>query len=201
MSVDITDGFTHTPAPQISSAALRAGWDPGKKGWVVVEHEDGTLTGFPMPVDAEGNYDEPALLAIAFKLKAMGVRQVTLEKQQPARLRGSQKNMGMANNAVRASYMIGYGYALCRMALHAAGIKFDDAWPSAWKKAMGISPPKGTPEKDREKMRKQLTRDAATAEWPDHDFKPSSRARVPSHDYCEAALLIRYGQKKGYTCP
>lgn len=201
----LTHGFdTDVRAPQAAPAemmgeGLRAGCDPGKKGYIVVECPDGTLEAFSIPVDDEGNYDEDAILELAFALKAMGVRHVTLEAQQPARMRGSQKNMGMANNAVRASFMIGFGYALIRMALRAAGIKFDTAWPSAWKKAMGISPPKGTPEKEREKTRKQLTRDAATTEWPDHGFLPTPRSRVPNHDMCEAALLIRYGQKKGFT--
>ena len=186
----LTEGFGVATA---ALPKLRAGCDPGKQGWIAVETSDGDILRFKIPVTEDGDYDEAALIAIARKLKALGVAHVTLEAQQPTYLRGSQAG---ANNAVKSSFMIGMGYMAVRMALTVAGIPFDLAWPSHWKKTMGINPPKGTPEKERERLRKQLTRDAATNEWPGVDFRPSTRARVPSHDLCEAALLIRYGQKR-----
>lgn len=201
----VTQGFGNdyvyipaVAAPQPPAGTLRGGCDPGKNGWIVVERADGSLAPFPIPTTEENDYDEPALLALAQKLRRMGVGHVTLEAQQPVRLRGSQH--GAANNAVRASFMTGYGYALLRMAFLAAGIQIDTAWPSAWKKKMGLTPDKGLPEKDKERERKQLARTAGETAWPKHDFRPTPRCRVSSHDQCEAALLIRYGQMKGFGC-
>lgn len=180
-----------------------AGIDPGKHGYVVAVHPNDKLEAWPAPLDDDGNYIEADMLNIAAALKAMGVLHVTLEAQQPTHLRPGQQRAGMANSAVRASFMTGFGFALWRMALIAAGfveVTFDQqpgntfslAWPSHWKKKMGITVPKGfTGNRDTEV--KNLARERATQQWPDHDFRKSSRARKPSPDQCEAALLAMYG--------
>lgn len=207
--VSVMDGFTsqtvsmRPPKPIVTGGGLRAGIDPGKTGWVVVERADSTLRGWQIPVIEEKKrgakrkstrYDRSGIIAIVHKMKAMGVTHVTLEAQQPTRLRGSQGDA--ANNAVRASFMTGYGFALWEMALDMADIKFDLAWPSAWKKKMGISAPSDVKDqKQREKLAKANAVAAAAKEWPDHDFRRTPRCN-PSHDQSEAALLIRYGELK-----
>lgn len=207
MRVGPTDGFEVATAPTGTDELLWAGIDPGKHGYVVVLHPDGSLESFAVPVDDEGNYILADMLKVAHALKRMGVWHVTLEAQQPTRLRPGQKNPGIANSAVRASFMTGYGFACWEMALTAVGFRklrkgeeagggtFDLAWPSHWKKKMGITVPKGF-SGNRETEGKNRARDRATEQWPDHDFRASPRARKPSPDQCEAALLGLYGMNK-----
>jgi len=197
MSTDLLMfGFDHVPVVRPNLPALRGGIDPGKHGWVVVEMSDGTLRSWQVPVDEDGKYDLKAFKVIALELKRLGVTHITLEAQQPTRLRGSQP--GMANNAVRASFMTGYGFALWEMVLTMVGIDYDLAWPSAWKKKMGILAPSSVKDqKKREKETKRLAIAEGQRLHPDHDFRRTPRCK-PSHDQCEAALLIHYGRKKGW---
>jgi len=184
------------PAAPVVAAHVRAGIDPGKTGWVVAELPDGTLRAWKIPVTDENKYDRQGIIDIAREMVRLGVTHVTLEAQQPTRLRGSQGPM--ANNAVRASFMTGYGFALWELILDVVGIKFDLAWPSHWKKKMGISAPSDVKDqKKREKLAKANAIKAAADEWPDHDFRRTTRCK-PSHDMSEAALLIRYGEQRGW---
>ena len=175
---------------------IPAGIDPGKTGWVVAELPDGTLRSWKIPVTDENKYDRRGIIDIAYDMVKVGVTHVTLEAQQPTRLRGSQGPM--ANNAVRASFMTGYGFALWELILDVVGIETNLAWPSAWKKKMGITAPSDVKDqKKREKAAKANAIKAAADEWPDHDFRRTPRCG-PSHDMSEAALLIRYGESKGW---
>jgi len=187
-------GFTE---PTIAPAVTRipAGIDPGKTGWVVAELSGGVLRAWKIPVTDENKYDRRGIIDIARDMVRLGVTHVTLEAQQPTRLRGSQAG---ANNAVRASFMTGYGFALWELILDVVGIKYDLAWPSHWKKKMGISAPSDVKDqKKREKLAKANSIKAAADEWPDHDFLRTTRCK-PSHDMSEAALLIRYGECRGW---
>ena len=170
----------------------------------MVEFPDGTLRGWQIPTyevppKKKGDrkrtkYDLPKIVDIVAALKRLGVTCVTLEAQQPTHMRASQGNM--ANNAVRASFTTGYGFALWEMALTMAGIDYILAWPSAWKKKMGIqAPSEMKDQKARERETKRLAVQEAQAIWPDHDFRRTPRCQ-PSPDQCEAALLVRYGRAK-----
>lgn len=200
------------PSTVTTSVEIPAGIDPGKQGYVVAEMPDGSLRVWKIPTYEEvvkgkktkkGNpkkvthYDRQGIIAILREMKRIGVTHVTLEAQQPTRLRGSQA--GAANNAVRASFMTGYGFALWELGLDMVDIKFDTAWPSAWKRKMGIAAPTAMKDqKEREKETKRLAREVAQHFYPDHNFIPE-RCRVMSHDQCEAAILIHYGRSKGWT--
>jgi hypothetical protein len=196
-------GFA-APGSVVVTQDCPAGLDPGKDGWAVAEMPDGSLRTWKIPtieVKKAGTkkkstqYDLDGVIAMLRDMKAVGVSHVTLEAQQPTRLRGSQAG---ANNAVRASFMTGYGFALWELGLKMVGIDYHKAWPSAWKRKMGITAPKGTADKQREKVTKQLSREAGQRLYPEHNFIPP-RCRVASHDQCEAALLIQYGKDKGWT--
>ena len=195
------DGFT----AQSAGGLVWAGIDPGKHGYVVAIHPDNTLTSWPNPVDGDGDYLLLELLSVARELARLGVHHVTVEAQQPTHMRPGQQAAGMMNSAVRASFMTGYGFALWEMALTAAGFKrigktdapggsYDFAWPSHWKKQMGITVPKGF-DGSRETEAKNLARMCAVAMWPDHDFRKNARSK-PSPDQCEAALIALYGMQK-----
>jgi len=211
MKVGPADGFSLAPVvtgpldyPEDSNEFIWAGIDPGKSGYAVAVRPDATIETWKAPVDAENDYILADMIQVARALKSMGVWHVTLEAQQPTRLRPGQKNPNIANSAVRASFMTGYGFACWEMALTAAGfrkIEKDEeagggtyalAWPSHWKKKMGITVPKDF-KGVRETEVKNLARARATAQWPNHDFRVSSRAHLPSPDQCEAALLALYG--------
>jgi hypothetical protein len=194
--------------PEDPNAFLWAGIDPGKHGYVVVLLPDDSIKSWKAPVDEDGNYILADMVRVAQTLKGMGVWHVTLEGQQPTRLRAGQKNQGAANSAVRSSFMTGYGFACWEMALTVAGFSkmakggeagctYDLAWPSHWKKKMGITVEKDF-EGNRETEKKNRARRLATAQWPSHDFRISSRARLPSPDQCEAALLALYGMGRHF---
>ena len=179
---------------------IRAGVDPGKNGWIVAGFPDG-LRVWKTPTRSVARnkklrieYDLPAFADMLREVRDAGVEHVTIEAQQAARNRAGQASSG--NFAVRASYSMGYGMALWELGLSMVGIPYDTVSPSVWKRAMGVTVPKGTPPDDRYKVAKELSVRAATSLWPDHNFVPSSRHREPSHDMCDAALLMRYGEMK-----
>jgi hypothetical protein len=211
MRVGVADGFTHTPLVTVRKPAdawTWAGIDPGKHGYVVVLLPGETaLRAWSTPVNDDGDYLLPEVYKIACRMMTMGVDHVTLEAQQPTHMRPGQQMKGIVNSAVRASFMTGYGFAMWEVTLTAAGFRklakgeqagggtYDLAWPSHWKKKMGITVPKGF-QGNRETEAKRLAREYATTQWPSHDFRASARARLPSADQCEAALIGLYGMSK-----
>lgn len=172
---------------------LWCGIDPGKTGYVAVLLPNGMLRTWPIPVDEEGNYNEAAIRDIVMELVALGVRDVMLERQQPAYPRPGQ-NLA-ANVLVKASFMIGYGYALWVMALRMVGVTPRVVMPGVWKRAMGIAVTKdeGVPLKGRRKAGKAKAVALATSQHPLHDFRRTPKSQ-PSPDQCEAVLLAEYGR-------
>jgi hypothetical protein len=170
------------------------GIDPGKKGYVVALCPGGTLQSWSAPVDAEEDYDLGRAVDIVRALAALKPRKVMLERQQPAyRAPGQDKGF---NNLVRASFMVGYGFALWETALVMAGLDYDLVMPSVWKKAMGLTASKEVTERaERAKAVKGNSIALATSLWPNHDFRRTTRCK-PSPDQAEAALLAEYGRRK-----
>jgi hypothetical protein len=177
------------------------GIDPGKKGYVVALKPNGVLESWPVPLkggeedDGDyGDYDLPGVISIVAQFARWDVAGVMLERQQPAyRAPGQEK---VYNNLVRASFMIGYGFALWETALTAFNIPYDLVMPGVWKKQMGLTAPKEVTERsERAKATKGNSVALASSLWPKHDFKRTPRCK-PSPDQCEAALLAEYGRRK-----
>lgn len=169
------------------------GIDPGKQGYVVVITPTG-LRSWPAPVDEEGAYDLPLAVNIVREVSALRPRKIMVERQQPAyRAPGQDKAF---NNLVRASFTVGYGFAMWETALVMAGLEYDLVMPSVWKKAMGLTAGKEVTERaERAKAVKGNSVALATDLWPKHDFRRTPRCK-PSPDQCEAALLAEYGRRK-----
>lgn len=180
------------------SADVWAGIDPGKMGWAVVLKPDGTLKTWAAPVveeeDGPAKYDLRVAVEVAREFKALGVRIVMLERQQPAyRAPGQDKAF---NNLVRASFTIGYGFAMWETALTAADVKYELVMPGVWKKGMGITASKEVTERAaRAQAVKGNSVNLAALLWPEHDFRRTPRCK-PSPDQAEAALLAEYGRRK-----
>jgi hypothetical protein len=179
--------------PQQVPSVCWAGIDPGKSGYVVAITPDG-LRSWPAPVDDDGVYDLGRAMTVVRELAALRPRRVMLERQQPAyRAPGQEKAF---NNFVRASFMIGYGFAMWETALVMAGLDYDLVMPGVWKKAMSLTASKEVTERaDRAKAVKGNSVALAMSLWPSHDFRRTPRCK-PSPDQCEAALLAEYGRRK-----
>jgi hypothetical protein len=179
----------------MSATSLHDVWvgiDPGKQGYVVAL-KDSMLEAWPVPVTEDG-YDLPGVIRIVGQLARWNIACVMLERQQPAyRAPGQDK---VFNNLVRASFMIGYGFAMWETALTAFSIKYDLVMPGVWKKQMGLTAAKDVTERAaRAKVTKGNSVALAMSLWPTHDFRRTPRCK-PSPDQCEAALLAEYGRRK-----
>jgi hypothetical protein len=171
-----------------------AGIDPGKAGYVAVIHADGHLQTWPVPLNEEGDYALSGVDAVGRALASCSPRLVMLERQQPAyRAPGQDKAF---NNLVRASFVIGYGFAMWEMLLTTFRIPYELVMPSVWKKQMRLTAAKEVTERGaRAKAAKGNSVTLAIRLWPNHDFRRTPRCK-PSPDQCEAALLAEYGRRK-----
>lgn len=169
------------------------GIDPGKQGFTSILMPDGSVESWATPtVGDKKQYDLGGMVRIVQGLKRRNVRIVILERQQPAYVK--EKKETIVNSMVRASFKIGYGYALWQMALFMAGVPHEVVMPGVWKKRMGITVPstvKGR--KAREKEAKARAIRACEMAFPTVDLRRSERARTPSADKAESILLAQYG--------
>lgn len=55
-----------------------------------------------------------------------------------------EKVHSFPKQGLASTFKFGWGYGGLRMAMHAAGIRFEDVPPRTWQKALGISPKKAT---------------------------------------------------------
>ena len=183
------DGFGGVDTRTVVDA-LFAGIDPGKKGHIALIDEAGVRETWEMPTVGK-TYDLGGVARIAHTLAARGVLHVTLDRQQPAYNRGK----AAANNSfTKASFGIGYGYALWQMALFMAHVPHSVVLPAVWKRVMGVLVPssvKGT--KERQKAAKEQSVGACQTIYPDVDLRRNDRCRVACPDKAEAILLARYG--------
>jgi hypothetical protein len=171
---------------------LYGGVDPGKKGHVALIDDTDVVETWAMPV-IDKTYDLGAIARICRDFKARGVQFVMLERQQPAYNRGK----AAANNSfTKASFHIGYGYALWQMALYMAGVPHDVVMPAVWKRKMGVLTPKHiTDMKARQKAAKAASVGAVQQMYPELDLRLNERCRVASPDKAESILIARYGMQ------
>lgn len=176
------------------------GIDPGKSGYVALLGADNSLRTWATPVievskgdGSEHIYDLRAVAQIGRELAAAKPKIVMLERQQPAYVApGQQKAF---NNLVRASFAIGYGFAMWETILTCFDLHYETVMPASWMKKMQLTAPsKITDRAERAKARKGTSVEMAMATWPAHDFRRTPRCK-PSPDQCEAALLAEFGRR------
>ena len=176
-----------------------AGIDPGKKGYVAALIPDGTIQSWPTPLLDDGKtYDLPRVRGICMEMLTLDVRHVQVETQQPTRMPPGADGARMANNAVRSSFMLGYGFALWEMALTCVGLPYDCVTPTVWKNAMGVRVSGIKDWKAKEKAKKQKAVQMVQRLFPHHELRrnPNHHSSKPSPDQAEAILLAIYGRQK-----
>lgn len=183
------DGFE---AVEVVEKTLYGGVDPGKQGHIAVIDDTEVVETYEMPVVGK-TYDLGGIARLCRDFKARGVVFVMLERQQPAYNRGKEA----ANNSfTKASFNIGYGYALWQMAFYMVGMPHDVVMPTVWKRKMGVLAPSHIKDtKARQKAAKEASIAAVQQMYPTLDLRRNERARTPSSDKAEAILLARYGMQ------
>lgn len=188
------------PIPERSPAPERTcfvGIDPGLDGFLaLIDSRGAPLEERHVPL-VEEEYDLPAMFEIV-RGWAPRVRLGFLEKQQAMRLPGEvcpvchkPKNQ----QGVTSTFTTGMGFGLWRMALTAAGIRYECKRSQDWKKPMGILPTSGLTGNERTKEAKRLAIEKAQALFPGYDLRQSERGRVPHSGKCEAMLMAEFARR------
>lgn len=104
-----------------------------------------------------------------------------------------EKVASMPGQGVASTFKFGRVYGATEALLSALCIPYTLIPPQRWTKAMhrGIEPLADTP--------KERSRLAASMLWPEHDFRKSSRAKLPHDGKVDAALIAEYG--RSYEIP
>ena len=154
---------------------------------------DGTIRAWKTPTIGK-TYDLGSVRRIVLEMKAIGVKLVIVERQQASYIKRGPKIEKRANQQVRNSFQVGYGYAMWQTALLMAGVPHEIVMPAVWKKRMGILVP-GTFKGDREKEAKRRSIVLCQRRHPEHDLRwnPDHHSSKPSADQAEAILLADYG--------
>lgn len=187
------EGMETVPVEAPRSGAIWGGIDSGKKGASALVFPDGSIKSWRTPLIGGKVYDLMAVARIVREMRTLGVKLVILERQQPAHSQGPG-----GNNAVRASFGIGYGYAMWQTALVMAGVPHEIVAPGVWKKRMGIAVPSSFgDQKARQKEAKRRSVTLCQRMHPEHDLRwnPGHHSSKPSHDQAEAILLADYGER------
>jgi hypothetical protein len=152
--------------------------------------EQSIIETWVMPVIGK-TYDLGGIARICKQLADVGVLMVMVERQQPAYNRGKA---AASNSFVKASFGIGYGYALWQMGLYMAGVPHEVVMPQVWKRQMGVLAPSHIrDQKARQKAAKQASVSMCQQLYPNYDLRLNERCRVASPDKAESVLLARYG--------
>jgi len=205
-----------TPAPQAEVSddghhrielpgGLHVGLDPGLTGWWAIIDATGSdlVDCGPLPVLEGGkgkSYDLHAMWRLVQTWRGR-VALVTIERQHARGPTGppckacKKRRGGMT---AKSQFLKGDGYGIVRMALTAAGLRWEDVPQQTWKKAMGIQPTSGLDSKKREKEAKRLSISKAQALYPAVDFRrePGNGRMKPDHNKAEAVLLACHGYRQ-----
>lgn len=184
--------------PTTGGSEPYGGIDPGKKGAAAVVLPDGTIRSWKVPTIDGKVYDLGGVGRIVREMKRLGVKLVMVERQQASYLRKGPGMEKRANQQVRNSFQVGYGYAMWQTALYMAGVPHEVVMPSVWKKRMGILVPTSFgDDKKRQTEAKRKSIALCQRTHPEHDLRwnPSHHSSKPSHDHAEAILLADYGAR------
>lgn len=183
------------PAPVVEGA--HGGVDPGKLGCASLIYPDGSVVSRPIPMIDDKTYDLVGTLALAREWKRIGVAHVMVEQQQPTRMPRGPDALKRANNAVRAAFATGYGFALWEVVLLAADVPYRLVLPGVWKRKMGILAPSTIKNADeRAKAGKRIAIEVCQRLYPSAELRrnPGHHASKPNDGVAESILLARYGQ-------
>lgn len=191
------EGFGDTAVSPPVGHAL-GGIDPGKKGAAAVVLPDGKIRVWRTPTLDGKLYDLKGVKRVAQEMRALGVKLVMVERQQASYLRKGPGMEKRANQQVRNSFQVGYGYAMWQMALVMAGVPHEVVMPAVWKKRMGILVPSNFGDEDaRSKEAKVRSIALCQRTHPEHDLRwnPDHHSSKPSDGMAEAILLADYGAR------
>lgn len=192
------EGFGEVEVAPALSGDVLGGIDPGKKGAVAVILADGTIRTWRTPTLDGKLYDLGGVRRIALEMRALGVKLVMVERQQASYLKRGPGMEKRANQQVRNSFQVGYGYAMWQVALVMAGVPHEVVMPAVWKKRMGILVPTSFgDDKKREKEAKRRSIALCQRTHPEHDLRwnPDHHSSKPSDGMAEAILLADYGAR------
>lgn len=169
-----------TPAAR---APLFVGIDCGIEGYIA-ELEGEMLSARAVPRIGD-HYDLPEMYALAASWRKRAML-VALEQQQ-----------AYPDSAGLTNFGIGYGYGLWKMALTAAGVRFEEILPRQWKAALRIVPPSAPRGSVRSGAERDAKKEAVNIRKA---LKKSGRKPTPEeHAILEAARAAsqrRAGQRK-----
>lgn len=175
------------------------GIDPGKKGAASLVFPDGKIKVWRTPTLDGKVYDLGGVARIVREMKADGVKLVMVERQQASYLKRGPGMEKRANQQVRNSFQVGYGYAMWQVALYMAGVPHEIVMPAVWKKKMGILVPKSFSDDDKKREKEAKRRSIALCQrtHPEHDLRwnPSHHSSKPNDGMAEAILLADYGAR------
>jgi crossover junction endodeoxyribonuclease RuvC len=160
-----------SPDSRLSATPHIIGIDPGKSGALAALTEQGDLIAVvDMPTLA--NKLNAWLLADAIEQLGNAVDVTAIVEDVHS----------MPKQGISSAFDFGKSYGMVLGALAAIGIRTELVSPSAWKKTMGLTVPKGADKR----LAKEMSRSAAIERWPAHR---ELFARVKDADRAEAALL------------